>query len=81
LALTSPTSGSRSVGIVRSRTQATEFVVCLFIIIIIIISDSDAFKGLKHLRPSKFVEVDNILGFVTYIYGCVDIFGPVLEQV
>jgi hypothetical protein len=25
LALTSPTSGSRSVGIVRSRTQATEF--------------------------------------------------------
>jgi hypothetical protein len=26
LALTSPTSGSRSVGIVRSRTQATEFV-------------------------------------------------------
>jgi hypothetical protein len=26
LALTSPTSGGRSVGIVRSRTQATEFV-------------------------------------------------------
>jgi hypothetical protein len=26
LALTSPTSGSRSVGIVRSRTQTTEFV-------------------------------------------------------
>jgi hypothetical protein len=26
LALTSPTSGSRSVGIVRSRTQATELV-------------------------------------------------------
>jgi hypothetical protein len=25
LALTSPTSGGRSVGIVRSRTQATEF--------------------------------------------------------
>jgi hypothetical protein len=25
LALTSPTSGSRSVGIVRSRTKATEF--------------------------------------------------------
>jgi hypothetical protein len=25
LALTSPTSGARSVGIVRSRTQATEF--------------------------------------------------------
>jgi hypothetical protein len=29
LALTSPTSGGRSVGIVRSRTQATVFVVCL----------------------------------------------------
>jgi hypothetical protein len=29
LALTSPISGGRSVGIVRSRTQATEFV-CLF---------------------------------------------------
>jgi hypothetical protein len=29
LALASPTSGSRSVGMVRSRTQATEFV-CLF---------------------------------------------------
>jgi hypothetical protein len=27
LALTSPTSGGRSVGIVRSRTQATEFVI------------------------------------------------------
>jgi hypothetical protein len=26
LALTSPTSGGRSVGIVRSRTQATEFI-------------------------------------------------------
>jgi hypothetical protein len=30
LALTSPTSGGRSIGIVRSRTQATEFV--LFVI-------------------------------------------------
>jgi hypothetical protein len=31
LALTSPTSGGRSVGIVRLRTQAMEFVVCLFV--------------------------------------------------
>jgi hypothetical protein len=31
LALTSPTSGGRSVGIVRSRTQTTEFVCCLFL--------------------------------------------------
>jgi hypothetical protein len=30
LALTSPTGGGRSVGIVRSRTKATEFV-CLFV--------------------------------------------------
>jgi hypothetical protein len=32
LAITSPTSGGRSVGIVRSRTQTMEFVlfVCLF---------------------------------------------------
>jgi hypothetical protein len=28
LALTSPTSGGRSVGIVRSRTKATEFIIC-----------------------------------------------------
>jgi hypothetical protein len=27
LAITSPTSGGRSVGIVRSRTQATEFII------------------------------------------------------
>jgi hypothetical protein len=32
LALTSPTSGGPSVGIVGSRTQATEFVICLIII-------------------------------------------------
>jgi hypothetical protein len=30
LALTLPTCGGRSVGIVLSRTQATEFVLCLF---------------------------------------------------
>jgi hypothetical protein len=31
LALTSPTSGSRSVGIIRSRTQATEFFFVLYV--------------------------------------------------
>jgi hypothetical protein len=31
LALTSPTSGGRSVGIVRSRTQATEFFFTCFV--------------------------------------------------
>ena len=30
LALTSPTGGGRSVGIVRSRTKATEFLVFVF---------------------------------------------------
>jgi hypothetical protein len=31
LALTSPTSGDRSVGIVRLRTKATEFVFCFVV--------------------------------------------------
>jgi hypothetical protein len=35
LALTSPTSGGRSVGIVRLRTKVTEFVVCLFVCLFI----------------------------------------------
>jgi hypothetical protein len=36
LAITSPTSGSRSVGIVRSRTQTMEFlVVCLFVCLLL----------------------------------------------
>jgi hypothetical protein len=33
LELTSPTSGGSSVGIVRARTQATEFLSCLFLYI------------------------------------------------
>jgi hypothetical protein len=32
LALTPPTSGGRSVGLVRSRTQATEFVLLLIVL-------------------------------------------------
>jgi hypothetical protein len=35
--MTSPTIGGRSVGIVRPRIQATEFVVVIIIIIIIIV--------------------------------------------
>jgi hypothetical protein len=35
LALTSPTSGGHSVGIVRSRTKASELVIIIIIIIII----------------------------------------------
>jgi hypothetical protein len=35
LALTSPTSGGRSVGIVRLRTKATEFVLFLFVCLLV----------------------------------------------
>jgi hypothetical protein len=37
LSLTSPTSGGRSVGIVRSRTKATEF--CFYFLYILVCSD------------------------------------------
>jgi hypothetical protein len=42
LAITSPTSGGRSVSIVRSRTQTMEFFIIIIIIIIIIIRPLDA---------------------------------------
>jgi hypothetical protein len=32
LAITSPTSGGRSVGIVRSRTQTMEFYICIYVL-------------------------------------------------
>jgi hypothetical protein len=35
LAITSPTSGGRSAGIVRSRTQTMEFVCCLFLSLVL----------------------------------------------
>jgi hypothetical protein len=50
-ALTSPTSGSRSVGRVRSWTQATGFVclfVCLFCISFQILSTSNAIKCFEY---------------------------------
>jgi len=37
LALTSPTGGARSVGIVRSRTKATEFSLVYYIITILLL--------------------------------------------
>jgi hypothetical protein len=49
LALTSPTSGGRSVGIVRMRTRTTEFVVCLFLII----SWEADYTGLPLLPPKS----------------------------
>ena len=35
LALTSPTGGGRSVGIVRSRTKATEFSLVLVVVVVV----------------------------------------------
>jgi hypothetical protein len=43
LAVTSPTSGGRSVGIVRSRIEATEFSYLVIIIIIIFTLLADTF--------------------------------------
>jgi hypothetical protein len=50
LALTSSTSGGRSVGIVRSRTQATEFFLCLL-----------ACKGLSRRKASHLGVLQNYL--------------------
>ena len=38
LALTSPTGGGRSVGIVRSRTKATEFSLVLVVVVVIVVA-------------------------------------------
>jgi hypothetical protein len=48
LTLTSPTSGGRSVGIVRSRTQATECIIIIIIIIIILAEDPKSQPILRH---------------------------------
>jgi hypothetical protein len=49
LALTSPTSGCHSVGIVRSRTQATEFSFVLYMCMYIYIYES--FQAFSSLQP------------------------------
>jgi hypothetical protein len=49
------------------------------ITIIIIISDKDVIKAIKHLKPSKAAGVDDIPGFI--IKGCTDIFVPVLKRI
>jgi hypothetical protein len=43
------------------------------------VSDSGVFISIKRLRPTKSVEVDDILGFI--IKGCTDIFVPVLKHI
>jgi hypothetical protein len=42
-------------------------------------SDSDIFKSIARLKPSKSVGLDNIPGFV--IKGCSDILVPVLKHI
>jgi hypothetical protein len=42
-------------------------------------SDSDVYKAIKRLRPSKSVGVDDIPGFI--IKGCTDIFVPILKHI
>jgi hypothetical protein len=37
LTLTSPTSGGRSVGIVRSRTEATELLLLLLVVVVVVV--------------------------------------------
>jgi hypothetical protein len=55
LALTSPTSGCRSVGIVRSRTQTTEFV--CFILVFQFLSTKLRFNGKRTPWPESASEL------------------------
>jgi hypothetical protein len=43
LALTSPTNGGLSVGIVRSRSQGTEFVLFCFVLLCMYVSNHDIY--------------------------------------
>jgi hypothetical protein len=43
------------------------------------ITDSDIFKALKRLKPSKSVGLDNIPGFI--IKGCAPIFVPIFKHI
>jgi hypothetical protein len=48
LAITSPTSGGRSVGVVRSRTQTMEFV--FVVVVVVVVSNREHFnKGTELL--------------------------------
>jgi hypothetical protein len=47
LAITSPTSGDRSVGIVRSRTQTKEFLVLFNEVFIVSLLDTEQFERLR----------------------------------
>jgi len=53
LALTSPTGGGRSVGMVRSRTKATEFSLVIF----------------RKVRTETILKLYNTLVLPTFLYG------------
>jgi t-SNARE complex subunit (syntaxin) len=53
LALTSPTHGGRSVGIVRSWTKATELFIIIIIVIIIIIIVVVVFSAVSEISHSS----------------------------
>jgi hypothetical protein len=68
LALTSPTSGGRSVGIVRSRTQVTEFwsqcgrLTCIWVL------KRSSFHYVRHYKPT--VKLVSFLNTDKYRYTC-----------
>jgi hypothetical protein len=92
LALTSPTSGGRSVGIFRLHTKDTEFSLynnpypLVFpkrsssseFLRLAHVSDSDIFKAITSLRPSTSIGLDDISGLI--ITGFSDIFVLVLKH-
>jgi hypothetical protein len=43
------------------------------------VSDSDVLKAIRRLRPSKFIGVNDISGFI--IKWCTDIFVPLLRNI
>ena len=53
LALTSPTGGGRSVGIVRSRTQATEFSFFLVVVVVVVVVVTKGLKKNLEAIPGK----------------------------
>jgi hypothetical protein len=68
LALTSPTSGGRSVGIVRLRTKTTEFFFVCYMTIYgdsIYISDAETFKYMKQEHKS----CEGRMKYTSYIYS------------
>ena len=64
LALTSPTGGGRSVGIVRSRTKATEFVIQFCTILMWVLYD---WPGGDQIRPKDVATIHCITYVISYI--------------